>query len=65
MKVEISMVRNGFLLKLDPGPSARDPLGQGNDAGTWFCRDTTDLLGRIAKSVKEWGDPIQDQLDRD
>ena len=52
MKIEIAVVRNGFMLKLEAQPSKSDPLGARNPhAGEWFARDAIDLLGRIAEAV--------------
>lgn len=52
MNIEISMVRNGFMLKIKSAPTPGDPLAQSNlHSGEWFARDVIDLLGRIAEAV--------------
>lgn len=65
MKLEITVLRNGLLLNVAVGPSSSDPLAQRAVSGTWFARDTTDLIGRLAALVKGEFDPIVDQFDRD
>ena len=54
MKVEISAVRNGLLVKIEIGPTANDPLAQRLEhAGTWFAQDAVDAIGRIAEAVRD------------
>jgi hypothetical protein len=61
MKVEITTVRNGYLLNIGGTAmlSAANPLGQlpmKNFEGPWFCRDHVDLMGRIAEAVHQYCD---------
>lgn len=65
MKIEISVVRNGLLVTIDVAPTASDPMAQRSAGGTWFARDTTDALGRIAQVVKGEFDLIVDRLAQD
>jgi hypothetical protein len=64
VKIEITTVRNGLMVHLEASPSPTDPLGF-RDSGSWFARDTTDALGRIAEVVKRVYDPVVDRLEKD
>jgi hypothetical protein len=65
VKIEIGVIRNGLMVKIEYGPNASDPLAQRQLSGEWFARDTTDAVGRIVEAVKREYDPIVDQLAQD
>lgn len=57
MKIEISVISNGYLVSAAAGPSADDPLGQCNNLPVTFADTREAVCGLIAEQVLKMPEP--------
>lgn len=58
MKIEISTVRNGLLVKIEVGATPDDPLAVRALGGTWFANNALEACGRISEAVQREYDRV-------